>query len=109
MKVVYPVVIDLNDFVVDIPDCQIGTEGEDLADAVAMARDAISIWCVTEQDAGRQLPRPSEFSKVACQPGEIMTLVDADLDAYRVMLTIRERAAQLEAAYPAPVEEEFCV
>jgi hypothetical protein len=54
-----------------------------------MARDAISIWCVAEQDAGRELPTPSELSAVRHNPSDTLTLVDVDLDSYRRKLDNR--------------------
>ena len=85
MKVVYPVVITKGDkfMIASIPDCQIDTQGKDLADAIEMARDAISLWCVSEQDAGRPLPVPSELVDARKKFGESVTLVDSDIDEYR--------------------------
>jgi predicted RNase H-like HicB family nuclease len=88
MKVIYPVVISKGSkfLLASVPDCEIDTQGKDLADAIAMARDAISIWCVTEQDMGKPLPKPSALSKVEHSEGDTVTLVDADLDKYRAAL-----------------------
>lgn len=85
MKAVYPVILTPADrgFVVSVPDLSIHTEGIDLADAIAMARDAIGIWGITEQDAGRALPAASPWEAISYEPGEIVTLVDIDFDVYR--------------------------
>ena len=85
MKAVYPVILTPADrgFVVSVPDLSINTEGIDLADAIAMARDAIGIWGITEQDAGRVLPAASPWDTISHEAGEIVTLVDIDFDVYR--------------------------
>lgn len=91
MKVAYPVVISSGEqfMLASVPDLEIDTQGENIIEAIAMVRDAISIWCVYEQDAGKALPAPSDIISVEHDPGEIVTLVDADLDAYRRMLDKR--------------------
>lgn len=85
MKAVYPVILTpvARGFVVSVPDLSIGTEGADLVDAIAMARDAIGIWGITEQDAGRDLPAASPWGAISHEVGEIVTLVDIDFDTYR--------------------------
>jgi len=95
VKKVYPVVLTPAElgFVVYVPDLRISTEGNDVADAISMARDAIGLWGITEQDFGRTIPEPSELSKVSHEANEIVTLVDIDFDAYRRandMRTIRK-------------------
>lgn len=95
MKKVYPVVLTPAElgFVVSVPDLKINTEGNDVADAISMARDAIGLWGITEQDFGRTIPEPSELSKIFHEANEIVTLVDIDFDAYRRandMRTIRK-------------------
>jgi predicted RNase H-like HicB family nuclease len=91
MKLVYPVIItkDGKYLLASVPDCKIDTQGKNLAEAIEMARDAISIWCVCEQDAGRKLPAPSELSSLKTEKGQIATLVDVDIDAYRRILDNR--------------------
>ena len=53
MKAVYPIILTPAErgYVVFVPDLDINTEGEDLADAIEMARDAIGLWGITEEDA----------------------------------------------------------
>jgi predicted RNase H-like HicB family nuclease len=91
MKTAYPVIISKGKrfLIASIPDCEIDTQGENLIDAIDMARDAISIWCVCELDAGRSLPQPSDLSAVTYASGDIVTLVDVDIDAYRRKLENR--------------------
>ncbi len=86
MKTAYPVIIsrDNDYFLASVPDLDIDTQGKSLIDAIEMARDAISIWCVCEQDdMKRTLPIPSSVNDVIHNPEDIVTLVDIDIDAYR--------------------------
>ena len=92
MKITYPVVISKHDDAmhVSIPDCDISTYGKDLAHAVYMARDAISIWCVCTQDDREELPTPTEISQIPHEEGDIVELIECDLVEYRQMLANRE-------------------
>ena len=47
-----------------------------------MARDAISIWGIAEQDAGRTIPEASDTMPTAAD-GQIVRRVDVDFEAYR--------------------------
>ena len=84
MKAVYPIVLTPADhgYVVFVPDLCINTEGSSVPDAIEMARDAIGLLGLSEEDAGRKIP--TGCSKLPeCEPNEIATLVDIDFDAYR--------------------------
>ncbi|MDR3333372.1 MAG: type II toxin-antitoxin system HicB family antitoxin [Treponema sp.] len=109
MKLVYPVVLHQEDdwYIVSIPDCRIHTEGHGIADAISMARDALSLWCVCEQDAGRELPAPSAIGSVEHSPDELVTLVDADINAYRKRLARAERRRLPRAKESAMIAYEF--
>ena len=95
MKQVYPVILHPEaegGFSVSVPDLDIGTQGETVAECIDMARDAIGLWGICEQDAGRAIPQPSVLSPAHAE-GELVTLVDIDFDAYRRahdMRTIRK-------------------
>ena len=84
MKAVYPIILTPAErgYVVFVPDLDINTEGEDLADAIEMARDAIGLWGITEEDAGRKIPQASGIMPHP-EEQEIVTLVDIDFAAYR--------------------------
>ncbi len=90
MKAVYPIILTPAErgFVVTVPDLQINTEGDDLNDAIEMARDAIGLWGITEQDAGRAIPAPRTVAP-AHEANEIVSLVDIDFDAYRRATDLR--------------------
>ena len=85
MKQIYPIVItpaEEGGYTVHVPDLDIGTQGETLAECMDMARDAISLWGICEQDLGREIPAASNLSP-AHGPDDLVTLVDVDFDAYR--------------------------
>lgn len=66
-----------------VPDFPLDTQGKNHADAIFMARDAIGIMGVSIQDKGGAPPTPSSIEDVAREPGDIVSLVDIDFDAYR--------------------------
>lgn len=85
MRYAYPVVLspmEEGGYLVYVPDFQINTAGEDIPDAIYMARDAISLTGISLQDMGQKLPTPNTHP---AQPGQddSVTLVDVDFDAYR--------------------------
>ena len=85
MKYVYPIILTPEKeggFSVLVTDLEIGTQGETVAECIDMARDAIGLWGITEQDAGRAIPEASSLSPDH-SPNEIVTLVDIDFSAYR--------------------------
>lgn len=69
-------------FVVSVPDLEINTQGKDLAEAIFMARDAIGLWGISEQDNGREIPVPSMAVPVH-EENEIVSWIDIDFDKYR--------------------------
>lgn len=84
MKLVYPVVFTpLGDggYMAFVPDLEINTSGSSLADTIAMARDAIGIIGIDMEDDGKPFPAPS--AQVTHEEGELVSLVDVDLTAYR--------------------------
>ena len=84
MKAVYPIILTPAErgYVVFDTDLDINTEGEDLADAIEMARGAIGLRGITEEDAGREIPQASG-AMPRPEEQEIVTLVDIDFAAYR--------------------------
>ena len=76
-------------YFVNIPDLDIATQGIDIADAIYMARDAIGLWGLAEEDSGRIIPEPSSnlkpYKLVPHKEGDIVTLVDVDFSAFRKM------------------------
>lgn len=84
-KQIYPIVLHPEPeggFSVDVPDLGIGTQGETVAECMDMARDAIGLWGICEQDANRPIPAPLNLTP-AHGDQDIVTLVDIDFDIYR--------------------------
>ena len=84
-KKAYPIVISKeNDgfFYVDIPDFDIATQGESIADAMEMARDAIGLMGIDFMDDGKAIPEPNS-NEVHSNESDIVTLVDVDFTEYR--------------------------
>lgn len=81
---VYPVILTPTDsgYVVTVPDLDINTQGKDLAEAIYMARDAIGLWGISEQDDGRIIPEPST-SEPPHEDNELVSWVDIDFVKYR--------------------------
>ncbi len=80
----YPIILtpDGSGYVVTVPDLEINTQGNNLEEAIYMARDAIGAWGICQQDMGREIPRPSE-KEPAHGTGELISWVDIDFDKYR--------------------------
>lgn len=84
-KLIYPIILHPEvegGYSVDVPDLEIGTQGETIAECIDMARDAIGLWGICQQDAQQPIPAPSNLEPVH-ESGDIVTLVDIDLEAYR--------------------------
>ncbi len=98
MKQAYPIIItkDKDFYVVSIPDFEIGTQGETLAEAMEMARDAIGMSGCYLQDEKKDIPLPSDIETVLKNKSDIVTLVDVDFDEYRrkhEMRTVRKNVS----------------
>ena len=86
MKNVYPIVLtpaEEGGYVVYVPDFDITTQGDDMADAIFMGRDAISMMGCYREDKGQDIPEPSSIDSIQTEPSGIKTLVDVDFDSYR--------------------------
>lgn len=105
MKGAYTIVLIPNHsggYTVNIPAFKNWTEGDDLYDAIYMAKDAIGLLGVTYEDDGKVLPED-------CEPeeeyrGYKTALVDVDFDAYRRKL--EHRAVHKNVTIPAWLEVE---
>ncbi len=85
MKEAYPIVItpaEEGGYVVYVPDLEINTQGESITECMEMARDAIGLWGICQQDMGQDIPAPNS-KPVQKTDADIVTLVDIDFDAYR--------------------------
>lgn len=73
---------------IEVPDMEILTEGTDMNNAIEMARDAIELTCVSLEDKGEEIPKPSEMLDVnsGTFSGDgvtIVSFVDIDSSEYR--------------------------
>lgn len=99
MEVIYLAAIkkENDGYFVYIPDLDGCTEGNSFTDAVKMARDYISLYCMEKEDQGEEIPPRSSDEKARRDAldnpydinleGCIFTYVDADITAYRKMLS----------------------
>ena len=99
MKVAYPTIFTETDtnILIEIPDLGILTESNsenetmgNLADAVAMARDAIGLHCISMEDRGESITRSSRIQEIDAKTSTFyedgktfVSVVDVDLLVYR--------------------------
>ena len=79
MKNAYPIILSKgeNHIIVYIPDFNIGTQGDDYADAIEMARDAIGLMGIDMEDEKEDIPKPSDIRGIRKEhDDDIITLVD---------------------------------
>jgi antitoxin HicB len=87
MKYVYPTIFKLLENeeyfikVPDLPGCV--TEGKNLADALEMAQDAISMWLCDAEDNNETIPPASDIFSLSCHKSEFVNLISADTTEYR--------------------------
>ena len=83
-KVAYPVILkpDQEGYYVEIPDFDIATEGDTIAEAMEMARDAIGLMGIDMEDEKKRLPEPNSKAQNV-EAGDTVTLVDVDFTEYR--------------------------
>ena len=84
MKYVYSAILYADDgkvsvTVPDLPGCH--TYGEDEADALFMAQDAIAMWLWNAENTGIAIPKASKC--LESKPNEQVTLIAADTNEYR--------------------------
>lgn len=87
MKYVYPAVFynDEDKIGVTVPDIKgCHTFGEDMADAIEMTEDAISMMLVSFEDEGQEIPKASKISDIQTDKNTIaVSLVVADTLKWR--------------------------
>lgn len=92
MKKAYPVIFTQADdvFLIEVPDLDIVTEGENKENAIEMAKDAISLTIVTMEDEKILVPDASAMEGVDITKGtfadkgkSVVSMVEVDTEAYR--------------------------
>jgi predicted RNase H-like HicB family nuclease len=84
MKYVYPAIFYPDDekigvTVPDLPGCH--TFGDDMADALFMARDAVEMWLWNAEN--ENIPIPEASITLPVEENETLNLIAADTDEYR--------------------------
>lgn len=84
MKNSYPIILTPEDegFTVYIPDFDINTQGDDLTEAIEMARDAIGLMGIDLEDDGKTVPMPNTKQLNVSSP-DFVSFVDVDFAEYR--------------------------
>ena len=89
MKYVYPAVFSTEEekVLVNVPDLPgLHTFGDNMADALFMAQDAIEMWLWEAETRGEGIPPASNQKKIAkmCKsPEQVVSMVAADTEEYR--------------------------
>ena len=98
MRAVYPVFFTKTDdcILVEVPDLDVLTQGNDMNNAIDMARDAIELKCISMEDDKEEIPLPSEISSLNVLSGTfaeegvtVVSLVDIDTAEYRRKIDTR--------------------
>ncbi len=90
MKYVYPAVLMPEDggYAVTFPDVKNAfTCGDTLPEALSMAEDVLCLSLMDKEDRGEAIPTAS--AHVTAQDNELVTLIVADVDAYRRKVNAR--------------------
>ena len=91
-KAVYPVIFtedEKGEYLVEVPDMGILTEGKDLAEAMFMARDAIGLKGIVTEDENKEIPEPSRIEDIKVEEGTFtdagksLVALDVDFTEYR--------------------------
>ena len=86
MKTVYPVIftkLEEGGYMAYVPDMEINTQGDNLAEAIEMARDAIGLMGIDMEDEKKAIPTPSNIEDITHSDNDIISMVDIDFTAYR--------------------------
>ena len=85
-KYVYPAIFtpESEGYSVSFPDIDgCYTCGDNLADAVYMAEDALALMLWDMEEDGKSLPDPSKINNISLAKGEFVSYVPADTTEYR--------------------------
>lgn len=65
----------------DIAGCY--TQGDNMADAIFMAEDALELMLYEYEEGNKEMPKASDLQKIKSNEGEIVSYVSADTLKYR--------------------------
>ena len=87
MRYVYPAIFRPDKevgYFVFFPDLGRGaTQGKDLADAIAMAQDALCLALYDMEDDGEEIPAPSSVNDLKVIQDDTVSLISVDTEDYR--------------------------
>lgn len=92
MKVVYPVIFTQSEDVIliEVPDLEILTEGENIENAIDMARDAIGLKIISLEYDKIEIPNPTNLFDINIENGTFaqegksyVSMIDVDVAEYR--------------------------
>ncbi|MCO5386578.1 type II toxin-antitoxin system HicB family antitoxin [Desulfosporosinus sp.] len=73
-----------NGYAIRFPDLPgTNSQGNDLANAIYMARDALASWLDYLIDENEVIPNPSMTNNIPLDDGQFVTMIDKDMTAYR--------------------------
>lgn len=94
-KYVYPAVFkpESEGYSITFPDLEnCFTQGEDMADGLEAASDALCLTLYDMEENGKAIPAASDLKAVRTEPGELVTLVMCDTLEYRRYYEITRRS-----------------
>lgn len=104
----YPIVLSPETdggYYVFIPDFDKATQGDDIAEAMEMARDLIGLVGIDLEDDGKEMPMPNSV-KYELEKDDIVTFVDIDFVEYRKKVDNRAVKKNCTIPYWLNVEAE---
>ena len=81
----------------DLPGC--ATSGEDEAEAMAMAKEALGLHLWGMENDGDEIPEPSKIKDIALDPGEVVALIEVYMPVVR--LSQEKRSVNRTVTLPA--------
>ena len=80
----------------DIEGCYTG--GDDLNDAMEMARDALALMLVELEDSKEMIPKPTDMLNILTDHNAFSTIIECDTDLYR--RTVKNKAVKKTLTIP---------
>lgn len=95
METSYPIVLTSTKegYTAYIPDFNLTAKGEKQSDAIDATKKAVYLWALSEENAGKSIPKPFSANGIVAKPGRIVTLI-------RISPEERQRTIQKKHCYP---------
>ena len=104
-KYVYPAIFHIEDeggYSVDFPDLPCATQGENLADAIDMAEDALALLLYSYELDGKEVPIATDIKKI--KTSDVVSYISCDTFEYRKK--INSRAVKKTLSIPEWLNEQ---